>query len=372
LDHANDTMGSIDDVCMKVAVASLLSSALLSACAAEPAAAPLPALMIDPDRVAVAGLSSGAYMATQAHLAFADRIDGAALVAGGPYGCAGGKLEQALGPCMKATPQPPDVAALAAIVRERAGRGELAAPKHLSGDRVLVLRGTLDEVVAAEVVVATSALYRRLGSALAEPAVITSDTERAFGHTFPTLAAGGACAATEAPFLGRCDFDAAGQVFELMFDATGPAADAAAGELRRFDQRGYAAAGHDPQLADEGFVYVPAACAGGGACGLLTVFHGCEQNADSVGEAFVRDAGFNRWADRASVVVLYPQTRASYVPLNPKGCWDWWGYTGPDYDTRSGAQLQWLEAAMTALGLPAAEAGGSSSPPVGATVSRPL
>src|SRR5690606_27623128 len=40
---------------------------LLAACAGEPAP-PLPALDVDPDRVAVAGLSSGAYMATQVHL----------------------------------------------------------------------------------------------------------------------------------------------------------------------------------------------------------------------------------------------------------------------------------------------------------------
>ena len=44
----------------------------------------------------------------------------AALVAGGPYGCAEGKLDVALGPCMKAEPTVPDAARLAATVR-RAG-----------------------------------------------------------------------------------------------------------------------------------------------------------------------------------------------------------------------------------------------------------
>ena len=33
----------------------------------------------------------------------------------------------------------------------------------------------------------------------------------------------------------------------------------------------------------------------------------------------MRDAGFNRWADAARVVVLYPQTRSSYLPLEPEG-----------------------------------------------------
>jgi len=127
-----------------------------------------------------------------------------------------------------------------------------------------------------------------------------------------------------------------------------PAA-AAGGELRRFGQARY---GKDASLAASGYVYVPAACATGQRCGLLIAFHGCEQNADKVGEAFVRDAGFNRWADAAQVVVLYPQARASYLPLNPKACWDWWGYSGADYDTRDGLQLRWLANASAALGAP--------------------
>jgi len=28
------------------------------------------------------------------------------------------------------------------------------------------------------------------------------------------------------------------------------------------------------------------------------------------------------------------------MPLNPKACWDWWGYTGADYLTQTGAQLK--------------------------------
>jgi poly(3-hydroxybutyrate) depolymerase len=82
------------------------------------------------------------------------------------------------------------------------------------------------------------------------------------------------------------------------------------------------------------------------------VFHGCEQDIGRLGDRFAREAGFNRWADARRLVVLYPQTRSSYLPLNPKACWDWWGYTGPDYDTRRGLQLRWLASAMAALGAP--------------------
>ena len=322
----------------------------LAACAGEPAA-PLPRLAIDPQRVAVAGLSSGAYMATQAHFAWSDRLVGAALVAGGPYGCAGGSLETALGPCIEARPYTPDAARLAKRVRERAAAGDLAPLRGLAGDRVLVLHGSGDATVAPQVAKAAHALY----AALADEAgglALRWDGERGFGHVWPTLSSGVDCQAGGSPYIGNCGFDAAGEAVAWLFGAAGDAPADAGGQLLRFDQRAYAAAdAPDPLLADAGYLYLPPACARGERCGLLVVFHGCQQNADQVGEAFVRGAGFNRWADVHGLAVLYPQTRSSYLPLNPKACWDWWGTTGPDYDTRRGAQLRWLAAAMTALGL---------------------
>ncbi|MCB1574574.1 MAG: hypothetical protein KDI80_11380, partial [Xanthomonadales bacterium] len=64
-------------------------------CSSPQSAAALPGLKLDPSRTTVSGLSSGAYMATQAHMAFSDHIAGVALLAGGPYGCAEGSLEVA-------------------------------------------------------------------------------------------------------------------------------------------------------------------------------------------------------------------------------------------------------------------------------------
>lgn len=323
----------------------------LAACAAEPAP-PLPALDIDPGRVAVAGLSSGAYMATQVHLAYSDRLRGAALVAGGPYGCAGGSLETALGPCMGAEPYAPDPARLAGVVQERAAAGDIAPLGGLAGDAVFVLRGRADAVVAEAVTRSAHDLYAALAGEVGGMA-LRYDGGRDFPHLLPTLDAGVACATGGTPYLGRCGFDAAGEAMAWLYGpAPSAAAKAAAGELRRFDQAPYAAPGTDPLLAEAGYLYLPPACAAGERCGLLVAFHGCEQNADKVGEAFVRDAGFNRWADVHRVAVLYPQVRSSYLPLNPKACWDWWGYTGAGYDTRHGAQPRWLAAAMTALGAP--------------------
>jgi hypothetical protein len=37
------------------------------------------------------------------------------------------------------------------------------------------------------------------------------------------------------------------------------------------------------------------------------------------------------------------------IPLNPKACWDWWGYSGSNYDTREGPQIKAMMAYVDAL-----------------------
>ena len=50
----------------------------------------------------VSGLSAGASMATQFHVAHSSLVNGAALVAGAPYYCSAGSIRNSLGRCMKA------------------------------------------------------------------------------------------------------------------------------------------------------------------------------------------------------------------------------------------------------------------------------
>ncbi len=293
-------------------------------------AAPLETIQLDPQRVAVAGLSSGATMATQVHVALNSRVRGAALVAGGPYGCAQGTLDMALGPCMTGQPAGPDVEVLVAAATRRAGEARVDPFTAFDGDRVWVLHGANDTTVAPALARATVDLYRALGS---DSLDVQLDDARAFGHGLPTLDRGAPCDAPASPWLLRCGIDAAGEAMRALFGHDVAAAGAGDGTLARFDQTAHVPDGA-AGLADTGFIYTPKACADA-TCGALVVFHGCQQNAEMIGETFVRDAGFNRWADVHRVVVVYPQTQSSYVPLNPKACWDWWGYGGADYDLKT-------------------------------------
>jgi poly(3-hydroxybutyrate) depolymerase len=339
---------------MKFRVAALAIALLtVTSHAASPDLAALPKLHVDRTRVAIAGLSAGAYMAEQAQLAYPGIFHGAALIAGGPYDCARDSVATAVTTCMKGSPAPPDSAALAKLAQERAAKGEIGPLTKLAGGKVYILHGKQDPVIAESVAHATVDFYAALKAAVPELSSlsVTWDGSREFSHTFPTEAAGIDCDKVGAPFLGKCDFDGAGAVFHALFGASAHKVAQARGKLQRFDQKALLPDGRDAALADEGVLYVPPACAKGRRCGVLVALHGCLQNVDSVGEAFVKEAGFNRWADAYDVAVLYPQTRSG-VAANPKACWDWFGYTGPDYATRDGVQLRWLVAAVTALGRP--------------------
>lgn len=313
----------------------------------------LPKLAIDPARVMVAGLSAGAYMATQSHLAWPEIFSGAALVAGGPYGCAAGDLQRALSSGMQGEPAI-DVAALVHTARQRSSQGQLGDLTALAGQHVYVLHGRHDKLVAASVSRAAAQLYEALRAQI--PGLgsldVTWDGERDFGHGLPLAAQGDGSAESNAAFLIRCGFDGAGAIFQHLYGEPPRRAETATGELRPFDQSALNGQHTDALLAETGYLYLPRSCMDGARCGLLVVFHGCLQNVSAVGHAFVRDSGFNRWADVYNVAVLYPQTRATVKPLNPNACWDWWGYSGANYDTRQGVQQQWLSHALAALGVP--------------------
>ncbi|HUW52292.1 MAG TPA: PHB depolymerase family esterase [Rhodanobacter sp.] len=318
-------------------------------------APPLPRLKLDPTRVAVVGLSSGAYMATQAQLAYPELFPNATLVAGGPYGCAGGQLKLALTTCMKGVPAP-DVDALVAQAHKRSATGEIGALKDLAGAHVYLLHGSADATVTPAVAEAAAHFYEKLRDDTPGLAGmrVRDDGARHFAHNLPVATKGDDCATSVAPYLGHCGFDAAGAIFVQMYGKPSRAVAAAAhGELRTFDQDALRPDGTDALMAKVGYVYLPPDCLAGNPCGLMVALHGCKQDAEAVGKAFVKDAGFNRWADAYDVAVLYPQTRASFAPLNPQACWDWWGYSGADYDSRHGVQLRWLVNAVRALGLPA-------------------
>ncbi|HEY7240426.1 MAG TPA: PHB depolymerase family esterase [Burkholderiales bacterium] len=308
------------------------------------AAPPLPRLDAEASAT-VSGLSSGAYMAVQVHVAHSSMIKGAGALAGGPYYCAQGSLWTAYYNCMKpGSFMPlPSLATLKTATDRLASDGRIDPTANLASGRAWLFTGTRDDTVARQVVEALQAFYGAYKTA----SVLVGD--KPAGHAMVTEDAGNKdCGVTRSPFINDCHYDAAGALLQYLAGPLAPPAASPAGRLQTFDQKPFG--GYDISMGDEGYVYIPKDCETQ-RCRVHVAFHGCLQGKDAVDDTFAREAGYNRWADTNRIIVLYPQATARWWWVyNPNGCWDWWGYTGAQYHTKDGAQIRAVMAMLKRLG----------------------
>jgi len=235
--------------------------------------------------------------------------------------------------CIGTTDGPLPVAEFASRIRTAAEKGAVADTAKLADDRVWLFHGKQDSVVAAEVSKAAADIYAEFLPAGQIRSVVDVES----GHSFPTRGRGSACSEYKPPYVSDCDYDAAGEMLQYLYpglEAPGSETDL---KLQETSLPGAAEAG----MSDVAYLFVPPACDGGGsACPLHLVLHGCAQSAVSVGTDFIEQSGYLPWAARNGIVLAFPQVTPSAV--NPLGCWDWWGYAGPDYLWRSGKQMKVL------------------------------
>lgn len=305
------------------------------------AAAPaLPSLKLR--SATVSGISSGAFQAVQLQVALSEKIEGAASVAGGIYGCAEGQAGKAL-QCMV---MPGNIKSepLIAKAKEAAEKKFIDPLGALARARIYLFQSRADKVVKPE----AEAKLKEFFLAFAPPKNLREEFSELAAHGFLTLGYGNECEKQGLPWIQNCGRDGAGEILTHLYgELKAPGATASRGAPLPFDQTRYAAP--EAQMLPEGRIYLPAACALGASCRLHIALHGCQMSTDYVQEQFVAEAGYNRWAEANDIVVLYPQVDKS--GQNPKGCWDWFGYTGADYALKSGRQIQAIGKMMEALGI---------------------
>jgi poly(3-hydroxybutyrate) depolymerase len=322
---------------------------MLAGLFAGPAAATptsLPAYGADPQQTSVSGLSSGAFMAVQLQVAYSRSIIGAGVVAGGPYYCAANNMLFA-GICMGQVPfVPPNPFLMVNAAKDFAGARRIDPLNNLSKRRIYVFSGTDDSIVRQQAVNATVTFFQQMGVKAGDLEYVNTVPS---GHAVITPSNGNDCSANAAPYISHCSvgghgYDQAGAVLQHIYNGKlNPPVATPTGEIVSFDQRAYAAAA--TAMADTGFLYVPQSCTAAGArCKVHVALHGCLQAAESVGDKFYTETGYNNWADNNNILVLYPQVNKSDTPYNPQGCWDWWGYSGDDYFSREGKQMRAVKA----------------------------
>lgn len=289
---------------------------------------------IDPQGITVSGVSSGAFMAIQLDVAFSSVFSGAGSIAGGLFWCAEGDPKKAKGVCM-GDPQKIDSGTMIAKARELSEQGQIDPLENLQHHKIYLFNSPQDAVVDE---VSADKIVEFYQTFLPTQNITTVRTPEA-AHGFPTLANGGPCEKGALPWILNCNFDTAGDILKHLYGDLRPRTESLPTNLRPFNQSVFG--GALAALYHKAWIYVPTACAAGAPCRLHVALHGCQMNPVYVQDKFVTLAGYNEWAESNNIIILYPQS-AQDLRGNPYACWDWFGFTGPDYVTRKGAQMSAL------------------------------
>lgn len=336
---------------MKLHTSVLVAGMFGLAATAAHTAVPLPALNVDTNNITVSGLSSGAAMAVQLAYAYSATFKGVGVFAGSPYRCQGHYSYSAcqnnntIGAAMLSTMQA-DIDSWSGTL--------IDAKSNVAAQKVYLFVGANDSVVGPNPMLAVQSQY------VANGVASVSLIQRAgTAHVFPTdFSASGnnPCQLTLSPYVSNCGYDGARAVLTQFYGTLNPRNNApAAANYREFFQSEFTG---NLGMAATGWVYVPSSCAAGTKCKLHVAFHGCAQNYAAIGDRFVKNTGYTRWADTNNMIVLFPQTRvdpnayptpANGTLANPNGCWDIFGLYGTHYAQKAGSQLSAIKAMVDRL-----------------------
>ena len=326
---------------------------------------------IDPSQISVSGVSSGAYMAVQMHVAHSKTFMGVAAVAGGPYFCAGNLKDINLvkAKCMYGA-IPTTYLPFTDAAMSLSGTKEIDDVSNLAKDRVYIFNSSEDQVIAPALGLLSNQFYLNF--------VDDADQVKAwayldgFGplypvaHGMPTMmtvyegfenlsvAVDGStpCSPTNSqtypwfpnPFMrgndpwiyhcyvpsGADGYDLAAEFLAHIYATVTVKAVKPQGMLLTLKQLPFvhdaaisSVAGlHAHGIGENAYLYAPSKCLSGATCKLHVAFHGCQQfpewqfkgkiGSEHDGETVTfgdlfYNGAYNGVAEAANIVVLYPQ-----------------------------------------------------------------
>jgi len=328
----------------------------------------------------ISGLSSGAFMTVQMHVAHSGSFVGAGVIAGGPYraaqsfraapeasmSCILNSLFVAMTPLTQETA--PNVDTLVALARATPNIDDLG---NLKDQRLYIFTGKSDRVVNQYAVRSTEAFYRALG---VPEGNIDFVTDIDAGHSIITANPEDSdLPLNQPPYINNGGFFQSHNILDHIYGPSNAPAVKPLGALRRFYQSDFIGFAQDrASMAEFGYAYIPSAVeAGETALGVHIALHGCKQgysyvdfvhgredvqNQPPYGNRYITTTGYLEWAEANNLIVLFPQADGgdSNAVQNPDGCWDWWGYSAedygdPDFYTRDAVQIRAIHGMLTRL-----------------------
>jgi hypothetical protein len=309
-------------------------------------------------------------MAVQMDVAHSSIMRGVGVIAGVVYDCANSTLPSASlslaqgASCMDGSTD----YANDSISRTdyAAGKGWIDDPANLAGQKVWLFSGYNDGLVRRGAMNAVAEYYGHY----ANPGNVFYQTDNHAPHALVTDDNyGGPCLGFNHNWINNCDYDAAGLLLKHIYGNLISPNGTLSSSPQPFDQTEFL---DNPSLvgqaglADTGWVYVPTACETE-TCRVHVVFHGCLQYAGTVNDAVYKHGGYNKWADKNKIIVLYPQTEPVAIApsVSSKGCWDWWGLKDSlpgnrEFARKSGHQISAIRKMLDRLAGGPAHSGGPS------------
>lgn len=341
------------------------------------AAVPLPKYNVDTSKTTVSGLSSGGFMANQLGVAHSSLFKGVGIFAAGPYMCAGHNNYTA---CMyNASISSAQLATMQGSIDSFSSAGTIDSKSNIASQKIYMFIGSSDSTVGVNPMNALRTQYTNNGV----PAANLEFVQRAgTAHVFPTdfdSTGNNGCSSAASPYISNCGYDGAKAVLTKLYGPLNARNNApAAGNYIEFDQNPFR--NNNPGMAATGWVYVPQNCKDGAQCKVHVALHGCQQSFSKIGDKFIKNTGYTRWADTNSIIVLFPQTvvdntsratAASGSLANPNACWDWIGWYGSNFAKKAGTQVAAIKAMVDHIssGTGSGGGGGGLAAPAGVNVS---
>ena len=321
----------------------------------------LRAMNANPSLVSVSGLSSGGYMAMQFGVANSASIMGVGVVAGGAYKC----VEPSSNPawitpvsaafnCMNmGYITAPELAFMQAKYDSSGGR--IDNLENIKNHKIYLFSGGSDKTKPHDETVKKPAVdvVRRFYEQAGVPGYnVLYESSVHAPHAFISPSVQTPCEQQSESFTNHCDsYDQPKEILQHIYGNLKDAATQLSSKPEEFNQMEFSKNENSENFDERGYIYIPETCKKDSSeCAVHVVFHGCLQGASNVKvqNAVYEFLGYNRWADTNKIIVLYPQLDSSKEHhsrfdleyyKNPKGCWDWWGFTGNDFAEKSGKQI---------------------------------
>lgn len=261
----------------------------------------------------ISGISAGGFAAVQLHIANSRIYNGSGIISAGPYLCA----VYSISACMK-TPYLISPQYLWALTKMEPF---IDSVKYLEKQRVWIYYSSEDTVVHSAVTEKLADYYLLAGTQVQVKNDIPSE------HSYVTDSFGNACDYLGIPYINNCGQNIAYEMMSYLYNnklEKGDSYDVSRLTNKTFDNN---------FSVRQVFYYTPSDCEKSG-CDRHLSLHGCLQSYENIGLDYITKLGYLEIAEKNKIVMIFPQMSK----LNPDNCWDWFGYTGPNYANKLGPQ----------------------------------